>query len=64
MTEATPLRISITPTPNDREAAAITAAVLAMQRQLPEDEPEAHKNRWREAGKREALRSSNWEKNS
>lgn len=49
-------RIRVDPAPNDREKAAIAAAVVAMSRKLPDDAPVKPVNRWREAGKREARR--------
>lgn len=58
------LRISIHPGPNDREKAAIAAAIVAIASKLPEDESSRPVNRWREAGKREALRDHMWETRS
>lgn len=54
------LRISISPEPNDQEKAAIAAAVVASLPKVHEDESTAPVNKWREAGKREALRDHTW----
>ena len=58
MSENPQLRIQVTPEPNDKEKAAIAAAVVAMSQKVPEDAPATTLNKWREAGKREALRGS------
>lgn len=50
------LRITVSPEPNDREKAAIAAAVVASLPKVQEDEPSRPVNKWREAGKRESLR--------
>lgn len=62
MSETKGVRIAIAPEPNDREAAAIVAAVVAISGNVADDEAKPSVNRWREAGKREALRESIWEK--
>lgn len=64
MSDDQQLRISITPEPNDREKAAIAAAVVAIAAKVQEDEPSRPANKWREAGKREALRQQIWETRS
>lgn len=64
MSESASVRISISPEPNDREAAAIAAAVVAISRNVADDEPKPSVNRWREAGKREAMRETTWERKS
>ncbi len=56
MSEQTNLRIVVDPAPSDAELAAITAAVLTSGPSQPEPEATPIRNRWREAGKREALR--------
>lgn len=58
------LRIAVTPEPTDREKAAIAAAVVASLPNVQEDGISAPVNKWREAGKREALRENTWEKPS
>lgn len=58
------LRIAVTPEPTDREKAAIAAAVVASLPNVQEDEISVPVNKWREAGKREALRENTWEKPS
>lgn len=57
-------RISVTPEPNDKEKAAIAAAVVAMSANVQEDDISRPVNKWREAGKRELLREHIWEKPS
>lgn len=61
MTDKSILRISVTPEPSDREKAAIAAAVVAMAANVQEDESSRPVSKWREAGKREALRKHTWE---
>ncbi len=58
MSENQQLRIHVSPEPNDQEKAAIAAAMVAMSQKVPEDAPTTTVNKWREAGKREALRGS------
>lgn len=57
MSETPRLRVSITPEPDDKEKAAIVAAVVASLPKVQEDEPSTPVNKWREAGKREAMRA-------
>lgn len=64
MIDSPQLRISISPEPSDREKAAIAAAVVASTAILKEDETSRPINKWREAGKREALREQMWETRS
>lgn len=64
MSEPAPVRIAISPKPNDREAAAIAAAVIAISGNVADDETKSSVNRWREAGKREAMRETTWERKS
>lgn len=64
MSQRPRLRIVVKPEPTDREKAAIAAAIVAMSGNVPDDDPTPPVNKWREAGKREALRDSMWEKNS
>lgn len=64
MTDDPRLRIFVTPEPNDREKAAIAAAVVAIASNVQEDEVSRPVNAWREAGKREALRKPQWETRS
>lgn len=64
MSEKQQLRIVVTPEPNDREKAAIAAAVLASVAKVPEDKASRPVSNWREAGKREALRKHMWETHS
>lgn len=56
MSDDSRIRISVEPTPSDREMAAITAAVLTVAPKATEPEHKPVRNAWREAGKREALR--------
>lgn len=56
MSESQQLRITITPEPTEHEKAVIAAAVVAIASNVQEDEPSRPVNKWREAGKREALR--------
>ena len=64
MIDATQVRIAINPEPDDEEKAAIAAAVIAMSRNVQEDEEKGPVSKWREAGKRESLRDQVWEKRS
>ncbi len=64
MSEKPQLRISVTPEPGEREKAAIAAAVVAIASNVPEDEVTRPVSKWREAGKREALRDHTWETHS
>lgn len=64
MSDDQQLRISVYPEPNDREKAAIAAAVVAIASKVQEDEIAAPVNKWREAGKRDALREHTWETRS
>lgn len=58
------VRIEITPEPSPQELAAIAAAVSSTLAQAaePVDTAPRVQNPWREAGKREALRTMIWEK--
>lgn len=58
------LRISVHPKPTEQEMAAIAAAVVAISSNVQEDEASRPVNKWREAGKREALREHIWETRS
>lgn len=62
MTEKQSPRISVSPRPTGRELAAIAAAVVATIPNVHEDESSVPVNKWREAGKREALREHMWER--
>lgn len=64
MSQKPQLRISVTPEPDEHEKAAIAAAVVAIASNVQEDEEPAPVNKWREAGKREALRKQIWETRS
>ena len=64
MSDNPQLRIAIKPEPSDSEKAAIAAAVVAIASNVQEDEASRPVNKWREAGKREALREHMWEKHS
>lgn len=64
MSDKSQIRISVSPEPNDREKAAIAAAVVAIAANVQEDESSRPANKWREAGKREALREHTWETHS
>lgn len=64
MSENQQLRIAITPEPNDREKAAIAAAIVASVANVPDDEASRPVDKWREAGKRESLRDHMWETRS
>lgn len=61
MSDNPDLRIHVEPMPNDREQAAIAAAVLALSGSAPDEEPDPPADPWRDAGKREALRATEWE---
>lgn len=62
MSEPQPVRIVVHPMPSDAEAAAVTAAVsMTISAEADPGQESSHKNAWREAGKREALRDSQWE---
>lgn len=55
------IRISVSPAPTDEEAAAIAAAVLAVASRPGEGKPvKPAIDRWREAGKTEALHTAAW----
>lgn len=62
MSDSAPVRIQVSPEPSEREAAAIAAAVVAISGNVAEDEAKPRVNRWREAGKREAMRETTWER--
>lgn len=64
MSKQKPLRLSVHPEPDERERAAIAAAVVAITSNVQEDEASRPVNKWREAGKREALREHTWETHS
>ena len=64
MSEDQQLRITVTPEPDDQEKAAIAAAVVAIASNVQEDESSRPVSKWREAGKREALRKHMWETRS
>lgn len=61
MSENPKLRIHVDPLPDDREQAAIAAAVLALSGSAPTEEAAPPADPWQEAGKREALRATEWE---
>lgn len=56
------LRIRIIPEPTDEEAAAVVAVMgtLAAAMRAPQASPGVPEDRWRVAGRREAMRSSEW----
>ena len=56
MSDSQTLRIVVDSKPDDRELAAITAAVMAMTPSQPEPTARPADNPWREAFKRESLR--------
>lgn len=64
MSDNQQLRISVHPEPTEQEMAAIAAAVVAIASNVQDDEASRPVNKWREAGKREALREHMWETRS
>lgn len=57
------MRVEIHPEPTDEELAAVVAAVTSTLATSPVSaDTEIVKNQWREAGKRDARRSTTWEK--
>lgn len=62
MSENQQLRIVVDPKPSNRKQAAIAAAVVAIVSNVPQDDVAKSVNKWREAGKREALHDSVWGK--
>ena len=57
MSDPQPLRIVVDCRPDDRELAVIAAAVMAMSAASPEPVAKPGPNLWREANKRESLRT-------
>jgi len=60
--EARRIRITVTPEPTDEELAAIAGvmtALAASSRQEPQ-RIDRHDDRWRKAGRHEALREATW----